>query len=686
MYDPLPGRNAHALDNFIMRGRNNENKNIDPSLNGVDFSGAHVSVWPNHSLHIGAISGAVFSGFAATLLANKHSNNISTITKQDFAVALSLAYVGRDPAFSLDPWEPTKPDGPWLRCVYYPEQISIEWKNFSFSLAQTDYGRTMFEADWLLKQLSMGVNLDGYIATGPFPSLHCPFEYHSTPDLFQLGLRDRFELENSHRSSSSTDSNPRYTRLWITVNQEKTLEGLVPPYETFSASLMSCSQQTDLGNSIAIHFSDVKLGVQVMRMARSVSGELEDISDPRLSDPNSSDVIFARLMTDHYDEIAQHYPSLRRLRELAKLQAIAKWMLENDVHVDIDEVLKCISESAVVAIEKVPALERHSNNIRLFGGVNLTIRQNHHDRAPDYTTLGKQIQIELKNIVRQSIHPTTADKMGSVVLPLPFVKRKHCSVCDRPIDFASLFKPSISSNDVPYCNEHHPDACYQCMLPLYVDPISGIQTSENVFLVIQEGDSKLRFHRACFLCGVCDTPIADQSYAKDPDVLYVYYHVDCYSPIQSHNQMNTHRTDDIGISKDDEQAQLEMVLRQSKEEYEYQQKASRSTDYSISHRHSHSSLKHQSQDTLKNHDYYQNEVPISLTSEDEETQLAMALQLSLQTYQSKYTIDTNNELPEYMYDSITPIAIKEHFSCQYCGNNFKTWTDLEDHTQLHFDN
>ena len=515
-------------------------------------------MWPNRSIDIGSISSAVFSGSMATLLANKHSNNTNTITKQDFAVALAMASIRRDPAFSLDPWDPTKPDGPWLRCVYYPEQIDITEKNFSFSLAQTDYGRTMFEADWLLKQLSMGVNLDGYPATGPFPS---PLPIREFPlALRQLGFRDRFELENA---SSSNDRNPRYTRLWITVNREETSEGLVPPYETFPVSSMSCSRQMDLGNSIALHFSDVKLGVQVMRMARSVTGELEDVSDPRLSDPNSSDVIFARLMSDHYDEIAQHYSPLRRLKELAKLQAIAKWLLENDVHVNIDEVLTCIRESRSNAIEKVPALERQSHNVRLFGGVNLSIRQNHHDRAPYYSILGEQNQIELKNIVRQSISPPIANENGSMVIPLPFVKKKHCSVCDRALDFASLFVPSNSFNDISYCNEHHPDACFQCMLPLYVDPTTGLKTSENVYLIIKEDDSTFRYHRACFLCAVCDTPIVDQSYGKDPHIMHVYYHAGCYSSIQLDNLRNTQRRQEMGISADDEQRQLQMVLRQS---------------------------------------------------------------------------------------------------------------------------
>jgi hypothetical protein len=330
---------------------------------------------------------------------------------------------------------------------------------------------------------------------------------------------------------------------------------------------------------------------------------------------------------------------------LAKLQGIAKWLMENDVHVDIDEVLKCIRESTSIAIEKVPALERQSNKMRVFGGVNLSIRQKYHDRATDYSVLGQQKQVELKNLIRQSINPTTADNNGSMVVLLPFVKKKLCSVCDRPLDFASLFDRSTSSKDV-FCNEHHPDACYQCMLPLYIDPMSGTRSSQKICL-IEEGDSLFRYHPACFLCDVCDTPIADQSYRKDPDVMHVYYHVDCYSPILSDNQSNTQWKDDIGTF-DDEEAPFEMALQQSKKEYELQQK------------------RNQSSDNFKNYDDHQNQIPMPRTSEDEDSQLALGLELSLQT----------NTTADYI----------ESFPCSYCGNEFKTWDDLAEHTQLHFDN
>ena len=54
-------------------------------------------------------------------------------------------------------------------------------------------------------------------------------------------------------------------------------------------------------------------------------------------------------------------------------------MMENDVNIDVNAALKCMRDSTSLAIEKVPALERKNTNSRIFGGVNLSIRQKSHE-------------------------------------------------------------------------------------------------------------------------------------------------------------------------------------------------------------------------------------------------------------------------------------------------------------------
>jgi hypothetical protein len=541
----------------------------------------------------------------------------------------------------------------------------------------------MFEADWLLKQLSMGINLDPYSATGPLPS---PLPLRTLPsDLINLGLRDTVELGKHRTSSSSLDNNPRYTRFWIVVDQEKSSEGVFPSHEVFSVSDVSCSEQIDMGSSIALRFSDVRLGVQVMRMTRGATGQLEDHSDPRLLEPNSNEVIFARHMSTHYDRIAQHFPPLRRLKELAKLQAVAKWMVENDVEIDIDAALACIQEHITTGIHKVPALERKTDNFRIYGGVDLRVRSGPHDRAPSFFTLAKDVQTELKNMVYSSISTITsvqschssiplATNVSSKVIPLPFIKKKHCCMCKRPLDFGSLFKPSISFNDAAFCHEHHPETCSRCMLPLYIDPVTHERSHDGSYKSIVVSDSieyshDYRYHPTCFLCDKCDKPIDNQKYIKDPDLVHVYYHAYCYSPTSSHIQSDENLGCNITGSNEDASydEQMNWALLASKRVYEAHQRSDIYNDYPDS-----------SQDLGSIHDHHTNEqhpeiletqIPAHLQSTDEDSQLDEAIRRSLKTAQEESIND----------------AQFQHL-CPMCENQFNDQIGLEEHVQLHLDN
>ncbi|CAF0726646.1 unnamed protein product [Adineta steineri] len=725
-----PGMFRHSLSNFLQYGTNNRNNNADSLLGGVDFSGARVHAWPNHSIKIGSISGAVFAGSVATLLADGSNDNSSTITMQDLAVALVLAHFGSDPAFSLDPWEPTNPDGPWLRCVYYPEHSDDRQdipmhKRLPFSFSQTAYGRTMFEADWLLKQLSMGVNLDQQNAAGPFPS---PLPVRTFPAaLLNLGLCDRFGLEN-RQTSPNSDNSPRYTRLWIIVDQEQTQEGVVAAHETCPIPIVSYSEQNDMGSSIAFRFSDVKLSVQVMRMTRGTTGQLEDLSDPRLVEPTCSEVVFARLMSTHYDEVARHYPALRRLKELAKLQAVAKWMIENDVEVDLSAALTHIQETSLTALEKVPALERKNSNARIYGGVNLSVRQGYHDRASPCCTLEKNAQIELKNMIRTSmitmasnnsfdLRTSVTTTTSPMVIPLPFIKKKQCCVCARPLDFTSLFKPSSASSDAAFCDEHHPDACFGCMLPLYIDPTTrklfsnGLYNFVSVPISTELKSDCCRYHPACFMCAVCNKPIDNQSFRMDSNIWHVYYHPQCYSPIESLIQGNKEvrhgiRNPNIDVS-DKEQVLLKQALAESRQMYEIcqQQQPSQTKkqneweeDDEFVRALSLSTFEAQKtlpfvQKISKNNDHIQTHrlSPVSISEDDK--QLAEALRLSM----IAPSTSEDDELAQACRLSLatlaectssldSPMPSKESLLCPICGNKFNKEIDLQEHVQLHLDN
>jgi hypothetical protein len=218
-----------------------------------------------------------------------HSNGTkeSTITTEDLAVALALASFKCDPAFSLDPWDPTRPDGPSLRCVYIANPRTENALPFNFPA--TSYARTMFEADWLLKQLSMGVDVGKYPPEGPFPS---PLPVRDLPlQLRDMGMWDK--------TPSATE---RYSRLWIVVEKDTTTEGNVKdsphPHNSESFHGNQCRFE-----NIALQFTDVKLGVRLMRQTRGSDGRLVDLLDPQHAEPTASDVVFAKFMSQNFEEV-----------------------------------------------------------------------------------------------------------------------------------------------------------------------------------------------------------------------------------------------------------------------------------------------------------------------------------------------------------------------------------------------
>ena len=83
-------------------------------------------------------------------------------TVEDLAVALLSVYEKRQaPSFSLDPWDAEKPQGPYFRKVYYPDE------RMGPTIQATPFGDTMFTADWLLKQLR-------FVSRSlSFPLFHC---------------------------------------------------------------------------------------------------------------------------------------------------------------------------------------------------------------------------------------------------------------------------------------------------------------------------------------------------------------------------------------------------------------------------------------------------------------------------------------------------------------------------------
>jgi YD repeat-containing protein len=253
-----------------------------PGLGGIELGSAVQG-------DIGRISGAVYDPATGSivLLSDNSGAAVSGLKAEDFAIALQLAYSDspEEAAFSLDPADPKNPRGPWLKKVYYPDGL----------LAGTDFGKSMFDADWLLKQYSFGV-----VAELGKPQRE---RISSVPGFKSVAA---LSMENDRGANRPATM----SRFWIVSGEMKIRR-----------------------EGSAIVFDKASMGVKTKRQVidpRSKTGLADDNST---RDPIHEE--FARLFTEHYDELAAESPDLERVRELAKAVAIAKWLRQNNVPVDM---------------------------------------------------------------------------------------------------------------------------------------------------------------------------------------------------------------------------------------------------------------------------------------------------------------------------------------------------------------
>jgi YD repeat-containing protein len=307
------------------------------------LGGIELAVRGESDIDANAITGLAYDPAQGTaFLLGTRKAGLPSVRLADLAVAMTLAY--RDPPvfpkFSLDPDDPSNPRGKWMKLVHYPE-----------GLKGTQFGHTMFLADWLMKQLSFGLEVD---STGRI----------TRRETMPAGLRDTFALTFDQPSRDDADV---WTRMWIVANDFRWKVA-----------------------DDAVVFSTAQMGVKAKRQVvdpRSKTG-LSDVEDA--VDPASAR--FAKDLTLKYDEVGASVPEFARLTELAKLVAIARWMRDAGVKADV-EWLRQQSQPSVEAIARVTALEdtreqkreatsRSGNRttittsvrrVGMFGGVDLTV-------------------------------------------------------------------------------------------------------------------------------------------------------------------------------------------------------------------------------------------------------------------------------------------------------------------------
>ena len=201
----------------------------------------------------------------------------------DIAGGLSLHQAGA--FFSLEAIDPQEtPYHPFNKLIYFPEQL--EGTEMLFTMLHTDY---------LLKQFSMGYEIQSYP----------PFQLRPVTEGLLKELPDDLKKVLCSIPSRGA-SRDRVHRLWI---QADTME-----YDV---------QET--GDTIRWVFGEVKIAVRCMPMFHGEDGELKDL-DTNGPDPDSPEGRFVEDFTKNYEKIGKHFPAFLRLKEVCKLQWLGQFL------------------------------------------------------------------------------------------------------------------------------------------------------------------------------------------------------------------------------------------------------------------------------------------------------------------------------------------------------------------------
>lgn len=376
------------------------------------LGGIKLSCSGEFTCDVGDITGAVYDRKKKCLvLVGDNNLAVPGIGMEDLAVAIKLVYSDREAEFTLDPYDPKNPRGPWLKAVYIPNGI----------LAGTEFGKALFEADWLLKQYSMGIFIDEN-AKGP---QKIDINNEGRPFISEaniIGIHPRKCLVPGFKSSmdisfetagSGNRKAEKWSRFWII------------------SDVMKMQKTED-----SIYFDVARMKVKTKKIIpdpESPQGfrDVETEEDPIANK-------FAALFTEHYDEIAKEAPVFGRLKQLAKAIALAKWIKKNNVEVD----LKWAEE---VANRRVPTVSRinslsvewekikvtrtpiqngvrtatSTRSVHLFGGVNLTVKPDYLKDSGKAMDLQKSVLAGMKKRNNPSFTLVYGDKpMRASVLPI----------------------------------------------------------------------------------------------------------------------------------------------------------------------------------------------------------------------------------------------------------------------------
>lgn len=238
----------------------------------LDYGGVSLSKTAELQLSLADITGAAFDPATGQIvLFGPEERYLPQVDVDDLAVAVRSVYgIGnspQDPGISLN----FSPD-----C---PGQIKARYDG---ATAHTAFGRTIFEADYLLKALAIGKNF-------------------STGQPFYLNVQGYSNILDRLSAHQWKGDHVELIRFWFVPEQ------------------ISLVETEDHKGMV---FSDARMKVMTEAWLRGLPTDLQACRE------------FADHLTAHYDEFAKELPILEKLKHLGKITAIVKWLRENNIPFD----------------------------------------------------------------------------------------------------------------------------------------------------------------------------------------------------------------------------------------------------------------------------------------------------------------------------------------------------------------
>lgn len=288
---------------------------------------------------LGGISGAYWDAVTGSLvlIGRDSANNdavrlrLPTMDRDHLAVALRASLAGQAIGVSIDP-ESKYRDG-IMHGVTPPDGTPM-LVSYLGNTEGTLFGAIMFEADRLLKCLDKGIDNE---SKKPLS--------RTVP-----GFKPLLEM------IYPGDGRPQnvWHRFWFVIDRVEL--------------------KHDPGSG-AIAFGDVRL-----KVLNEI--EMDGQAKERWVDP--ADEAFVRHLTEHYDDYAQTFPILARLKELAKVAAVANFLVNQEIALDIETIVspppievETPDSTLGIAVTGPNVEVRHEGNVvhtrtvSLFGGVDI---------------------------------------------------------------------------------------------------------------------------------------------------------------------------------------------------------------------------------------------------------------------------------------------------------------------------